>query len=115
MTPVRTLWAIATRALLCRVGQHEDTTHTRDATEATADAPAQPAIIQQRCLHCGHLTKGWTQDAPRYAYSLGMERPDKGLVLHNGRLKRCLCVACETARATRRQRRAKVTTMRKIA
>ena len=104
MIPMRSWWTIAKRAALCLIGQHED----------AADLSVA-GLSRLRCLHCGRVTAGIAINAPRYAYSPGMERPDAGLRLHNSRLKRCLCVACETARATRRQRRAKVQPIRRSA
>ena len=104
MTPLRAWWAALSRSARCGLGQHE---HAADLSVA--------GLSRLRCLHCGRTSAGIAIDAPRYTYSAGMEQPDKKLRLHNLRLKRCPCTACEEARAARRQRRTKVTTMRRTA
>ena len=87
--------------------------HPTAAQEAAGDAPAVPALLRQRCLHCGHLTHGWAQDGPRYTRTQPADRAQ--LVLHNPRLKKCPCAACDEARLQRRARRAKVTDLKRTA
>ena len=126
MTPLRARYRRGKQIVRCWFGQHEDTTHAqeaRPATAATADVPAQPAqpaIIRHRCLHCGRLTEGWSQDGPRYAYREGMDRPVVGVMLHNHKLQPCPCHDCDRARvaearAARRAKRPKVQPMRRSA
>ena len=113
MTPFRARLAGWARTIRCRLGDHELTTHPTDAQEAAGDAPAVPAILRQRCLHCGYLTAGWPQDGPRYAVTQPADRAQ--LVLHNSRLKKCPCASCDQVRAQRRARRVKVTTLKRTA
>ena len=80
-------------AARCLVGEH-----TWIADVPIDAAGTRSHTLHQRCLYCRKQTEGITQDAPRYAYSEGMERPDKGLMLHNARLRTCPCVACERRR-----------------
>ena len=101
MTPLRARLTGWVRLIRCWLGDHEYTTHPTDAQEAVGDAPAVPAILRQRCLHCGHLTSGWAQDGPRYAVTQPAGRAQ--LVLHNPRLKKCPCAACDQVRAQRWQ------------
>jgi hypothetical protein len=84
----------------CLVGDHAWLAEVPIA----ADGTRSPTLHQQ-CLYCRRTSPGLTQDAPHYAYSAGMERRDARLVLHNSRLKRCACVACEQRRRDRRQKR----------
>lgn len=91
----------------CLVGDH-----AWIADVPVDDEGTRSHTLHQRCLYCRAQSPGLTQDTPRYAYSAGMERPDPRLVLHNPRLKRCACNACEQRRRDRRQ---KVTAMRKTA
>ena len=113
MTPWRARLAGWARQIRCRLGDHEYTTHPTDAQEAAGDAPAVPATLRQRCLHCGHLTAGWPQDGPRYQVTQPADRAR--LVLHNPKLKKCPCAGCDQARAQRRARRAKVTELKRPA
>jgi hypothetical protein len=113
MTPWRARLAGWARQIRCRLGDHELTMHPTDAQEAAGDTPAVPAILRQRCLHCGHLTAGWPQDGPRYAVTQPADRTQ--LVLHNPRLKKCPCAACDQARLMRRARRAKVAELKRPA
>ena len=113
MTPLRARLAGWSRQIRCRLGDHEYTVHPTAAQEAAGDAPAVPALLRQRCLHCGHLTHGWAQDGPRYTRTQPADRAQ--LVLHNPRLKKCPCAACDEARLQRRARRAKVTDLKRTA
>jgi len=113
MTPWRARLARGQQLVRCWVGQHEWTTHPQTAQEAVGDAPAQPGILRQRCLHCGALTDGWVQDGPRYKTTQHADRAQ--LVLHNPRLKRCPCAACEQTRVARRAKRSTVTTLKRSA
>lgn len=113
MTPWRARLHGFTVRVKCWLQQHEYTTHPETAQEAVGDAPAHPAILRQRCLHCGHLTDGWVQDGPRYRMTQPADREQ--LVLHNPKLKKCACVACDQARVQRRARRVKVTTLKRSA
>lgn len=113
MTPFRARLAGWARTIRCRLGDHEYTTHPTAAQEAAGDAPAVPAMLRQRCLHCGRTTAGWPQDGPRYRLTQPADRAQ--LVLHNPRLKKCPCVACDEARAKRRSKRATVTTLKRPA
>lgn len=87
MTPWRARLAGWARQIRCRLGDHEYITDLQTAQEAAGDAPAVPATLRQRCLHCGHLTPGWAQDGPRYHVTQPGVR--SRLVLHNPRLKTC--------------------------
>lgn len=113
MTPWRARLAGWARQLRCQLGDHEYTTHPTAAQEAAGDAPAVPATLRQRCLHCGHLTPGWAQDGPRYHVTQPGVR--SRLVLHNPKLKTCHCSTCDQGRATRRARRARVTELKRPA
>lgn len=113
MTPWRARLAGWARQIRCRLGDHEYITDLQAAQEAAGDAPAVPATLRQRCLHCGHLTPGWAQDGPRYHVTQPGVR--SRLVLHNPRLKTCHCSTCDQGRATRRARRAKVTALKRPA
>lgn len=113
MTPWRARLARGHQLVRCWLRKHEYTTHPETAQEASGDAPAHPAILRQRCLHCGHLTDGWVQDGPRYRMTQPADREQ--LVLHNPKLKKCACVACDQARVQRRARRVKVTTLKRSA
>ena len=113
MTPLRARLAGWHQHLRCWCDLHEYTTHTQDAQAAAGDAPATPAILQQRCLHCGHLTAGWHLDGPRYKVTQVTNRTQ--LVLHNPRLTRCPCAGCEQTRAARRAKRKTVTPLRRSA
>lgn len=113
MTPFRARLSGWSRQIRCRLGDHEYTTHPTAAQEAVGNAPAVPALLRQRCLHCCALTEGWPQDGPRYQVTQPADRAR--LVLHNPRLKKCACAACDQARLQRRARRAKVTTLKRTA
>jgi hypothetical protein len=118
MTPLRARYARGKQIARCFFGAHEYATHRQDALDATAGMPAQPGILQQRCLHCGHLTEGWLAEGPRYRQTHPGD-PAK-LVLHNPRLKQCDCRDCRKARvadarAARRAGRDRVTTIRRPA
>ena len=117
MTPLLACLARGRQIVQCLVGLHEYVTHRQEAQGATKDAPAQPGLIQQRCLHCGRLTDGWIAEGPRYYYREGMREPRANILLHNGRLDLCLCCGCREARlqAAQQAKRGKVTTIRRSA
>ena len=110
MRPLSVRWHQLVRAAQCWCGDHNWMT---DAS-SLADGTPTPTLYQ-RCLYCRRQSPGVTLDAPHYAYSAGMERPALRLTLHNPRLRRCPCVACETRRRERRSQRAKVQPLRKTA
>lgn len=107
MTPLRARLISLAHAAHCLVGDHAYVAEVPVSVQGV-----RSPTLHQTCLYCRRQSPGLTQDAPRYAYSAGMERPDPRLVLHNPRLKRCACNACETRR---RERRQKVIAMRKSA
>lgn len=113
MTPLRARLAGWRRQIRCGIGDHELTTHPVAAQAAAGDAPAVPATLHQRCLHCGYLSAGWPQDGPRYQVTQPGDRVK--LVLHNPRLRKCPCAACDQVRAKRRSRRGKVTELKRPA
>ena len=91
----------------CLVGDH-----AWIADVPVADDGTRSPTLHQHCLYCRARSPGLTQDTPRYAYRAGLELPLPVVVLHNGRLKRCACMACETRR---KDRRSKVTAIRRSA
>jgi hypothetical protein len=142
MTPLNARWYQLVHAAHCLVGDHAWTTEVPDvaslhpprgpwarlrdrwfAPAAGADdrrsatTTERSTVIRQRCLYCSRTSPGITQAAqPGYHYSTGMERPDRGLILHNPRLgKGCICVGCEDRRKARRTSRSKVQPIRKTA
>lgn len=109
MTPLRARvhgWIIR---LHCWVGDHE----WHAEVPVDADGQRQP-VLRERCLQCGATTVGISQaSGPRYTVTQSADRAR--LTLHNPRLRRCPCAACEASRAARRARRGKVAPMRRTA
>jgi len=96
--PLRAWWAWTAQVIRCAGGLHEY------AAEAPVDqAGRSTGVLRRRCLHCGQVTAGWEMSAtPGYTRT---QEPDLArLRLHNGRLRRCACGACETRRRERGQR-----------
>jgi hypothetical protein len=106
MTPLAARLHTLAHAVRCLVGNHAYVVEVPQNA-----AGIRSTAVHQRCLYCRKQTKGITQDQPRYKCREGLEKP-KGLMLHNGRLKRCPCADCDERRKARRQ---KVTAMRKSA
>ena len=98
MTPLFARWAAMKQAVRCLLAQHEY------STEAPVTEKGEPTgVLRQRCLHCTHVTEGWdTTRVTRYRRTHEADRAR--LVLHNGKLRRCPCAACEDRRRQRRQR-----------
>ena len=109
MTPLFARWHGFKRQARCLVGAHE--WHAEVPVDAQGH---RQAILRQRCLHCAAVTVGLSQaDGPHYHVTHAADRAR--LVLHNFRLKKCPCAACDAARAARRARRSKVAPMRRSA